>query len=121
MGRLIDVFESENMDKHEIVDTLSFAVRVDVIGKAANLFEPGGEMFFNVYGNECFDIVHEIDGESVIGDPLRYKSDGDFFGGLRNYTADKGKFHDTLAKRYILRWEAGKYVEGKAVSGLGKV
>ena len=118
MGRLINVFESENIDKREIVDTLSFAVRVDVIGKATNLFEPVGVIFFNVYGNECFDIVHEIDGESVSGDPLRYKSDDDFFGGLMNYTVDKGKFHDTLAKRYILRWEADKYVEGKAVSGL---
>ena len=39
MGRLGNVFESENVGKCEIVKGLSFAIRVDVAGKDVSLFE----------------------------------------------------------------------------------
>ena len=70
MGRLGNVFESENVGKCEIVKGLSFAIRIDVARKVVNHLEAGIVVLSNVYDEEWFNVGHERYGLYVNDCPL---------------------------------------------------
>ena len=74
MGRLADIFESENVSKRENIKGFLFEIRVDIIWKDVSYFETYIEVLSNRYGEEYLNAIHERDGASIRGGPFRMRA-----------------------------------------------
>ena len=62
MVGLVDVLECEKVYDSDILDGYSFAIYSNVRRECVGDLESVGEMFGNMDGDECFQVVKEEDG-----------------------------------------------------------
>ena len=66
------------------------------MGKSISLFETSIHVLSNVYGEKCFNVIHEKDQASVSGVPFWDESDSEFSGWGCNDAVNKIEVYDTL-------------------------